>query len=166
MPPSERTAAATATGSGFQADQDDDIVDRTPSHPVTTTLLIVSSVAIIFAIGLSGSELGRYVNKRTKEDLQGFKTSATSWSDEEYKKWWREQHQKLGDADKNFTDDEFRRLYNEDIAGEPVTPKRGRARKAEPKEEPAEPAPAPAPAPEKSAPAAEEKPAEGGGEKQ
>src|SRR5438094_6485285 len=111
MPPSERTAASTATGSGFQAAEEDDIVDRTPSHPVTPTLLIISAVGLLFAIGLTGTQLGQYVNKKTKEDLQGFKTAASTWSDDEYKKWWKEQHAKLGDSDKNFTDDEFKRLF-------------------------------------------------------
>ena len=59
--PSERNPAA--------ADEPDDIVEKTPSHPVTTTLLIVSSVALILAIVLSMQELGYYVNKSTRSEL-------------------------------------------------------------------------------------------------
>jgi hypothetical protein len=71
MPPSERNAPP--------ADEPDDIVEKTPSHPVTTTLLIVSSIALIMAIGLTLSELGHYVNKGTREQLQQYKLSAVDY---------------------------------------------------------------------------------------
>lgn len=76
MPPSERNAPA--------GDEPDDIVEKTPSHPVTTTLLIVSSVALLLAIGLTGSELGRYVNKTTRGQLQEFKITAVEYDRQTY----------------------------------------------------------------------------------
>ena len=72
MPPSERNVPAAA-------DEPDDIVEKAPSHPVTTTLLIVSSVALIMAIGLTLTELGRYVNKGTREQLDQYKITAVQY---------------------------------------------------------------------------------------
>jgi hypothetical protein len=166
MPPSERSAAATQTASTLQAEPEDDIVERTPSHPVTTTLLIVSSIALIFGIGLTGTEIGRYVNKRTREDLQNFATSAVRWSDDSYKSWWKEQAQR---DPKNFTDDEFKRIYGEEISAdvEPVrrTRKAPKATEEAPPEKAApaegEQPPADKEAPKEAAPA--DAPAEGGG---
>jgi len=76
MPPSERNAA--------QSDQDDDILERTPSHPVTTTLLIVSAVALIVGIGITTTELERYVNRETRGQLSEFKRTAVQIHEETY----------------------------------------------------------------------------------
>ena len=84
MPPSERNIS-TQTASSMQAAQDDDeIVDKAPSHPVTTTLLIASAVALIMAIGLTASELGRYVNPATRSQLQDFKITAVQYYEQEF----------------------------------------------------------------------------------
>jgi hypothetical protein len=66
------------------ADQDDDIVEKRPSHPVTTTLLIVSTFALITAIVLASKELGRYVNPHTKSITSNFKKKAVVLFEEEY----------------------------------------------------------------------------------
>jgi hypothetical protein len=73
---SERNPAASA--------EDDDVVERAPSHPVTTVLLIVSTVALLFAIGLTGSELGRYVNKATASQLDNYKKTAVRYFEDEF----------------------------------------------------------------------------------
>jgi hypothetical protein len=69
--PSERNPAA--------ADEPDDIVEKAPSHPVTTTLLVVSTVALLLAIGLTTNELSRYVNKTTRDQLQNYKITAVEY---------------------------------------------------------------------------------------
>ena len=76
--PSERNLPAQ--------DVDDDIVDKKPSHPVTTTLLIVSTFALMLAIYLTSKELGYYVNPRTKQLTDGFKTKAVVLYEREYEK--------------------------------------------------------------------------------
>jgi hypothetical protein len=76
MPPSERSPA--------QGEQDDDILERAPSHPVTTTLLIVSACALIIAIGVTTTELERYVNQDTRRDLDNFQKSAVTFFEETY----------------------------------------------------------------------------------
>src|SRR5688572_11134654 len=73
---SERNPAASG--------EDDDIVERAPSHPVTTILLMVSSVAPLCAIGLTGSELGRYVNKATASQLDNYKKTAVRYFQDEF----------------------------------------------------------------------------------
>jgi len=74
--PSDRNLAA--------ADQDDDIVEKKPSHPVTTTLLFVATIALICAITLASKELGRYVNPHTKSLTSGFKKKAVQIFEDEY----------------------------------------------------------------------------------
>ncbi len=75
--PSERNPAAGQ-------DEADDIVDKAPSHPITTTLLIVAAVALLMAIGLSTSELGRYVNPQAKAQLSDYKKTAVQYYKEEF----------------------------------------------------------------------------------
>ena len=65
---------------------EDDIVEKKPSHPVTTTLLIVSTLALLLAIYLTGRELGYYVNPRTKSMTDGFKVKAVTLYEREYEK--------------------------------------------------------------------------------
>ena len=68
---SERNPAAT--------DDQDDIVEKAPSHPVTTVLLMVSAVALIIAIGLQATELGQYRNKTTRDQLSNFTIKPTEY---------------------------------------------------------------------------------------
>src|SRR5713226_8529594 len=75
--PSDRNLAAAP-------DADDDIVEKKPSHPITTTLLIVSTLALLVAIVLASKELGRYVNPHTKSLTNGFKKKAVQVFEDEY----------------------------------------------------------------------------------
>jgi hypothetical protein len=76
--PSERNAPA--------ADVEDDIVERKPSNPIATTLLIISSVALALSIYLAGKELGYYVNPKTKSMTNGFKVKAVKLYEDAYEK--------------------------------------------------------------------------------
>ncbi len=51
---------------------DDDILVRKPSHPVVTTLLIVSIFALSTAIWLSVQELKYYVNPTASKQLSNY----------------------------------------------------------------------------------------------
>jgi hypothetical protein len=69
---SERNPAAAA-------DDQDDIVEKAPSHPVTTVLLIVSAVALLISIGLQMTELGLYRNQATRQALSDYTVKPTDW---------------------------------------------------------------------------------------
>ncbi len=64
-------------------DAEDEILEKPPSHPVATTLLIVSAVALLVAIALSMDQLGQYVNPETRRLTNGFTKSAVAVGDEE-----------------------------------------------------------------------------------
>jgi hypothetical protein len=65
---------------------EDDIVEKKASHPVTTTLLIVSAIALICSIVLTTKELGKYVNPETRRLTNGFKVKAVTLYEQEYEK--------------------------------------------------------------------------------
>jgi hypothetical protein len=69
---SERNPAAAA-------DEQDDIVEKAPSHPVTTVLLIVGAIALSISIGLQATELGQYRNKAVREQLNDYKTKPVDY---------------------------------------------------------------------------------------
>lgn len=65
---------------------EDDIVEKKPSHPVTTVLLIVSTLSLLLAIFLSVKELGYYVNPPASQLTNGYKKTAVQLE----KEWERE----------------------------------------------------------------------------
>jgi len=66
MSPSERTQAAGG-------EIDDDIVEKKPSHPIETFILLVTAGALILAIVLASKELSFYVNPKVKHDTAEYK---------------------------------------------------------------------------------------------
>ncbi len=46
---------------------DDEILHKRASHPVTTTLLIVTALALSFGMGLTLKQLGQYVNPEVRK---------------------------------------------------------------------------------------------------
>ena len=57
------------------ANDETDVLQKKPAHPITTMLLMVASAALIFGIWLTSQELARYVNPKTRQELNQFQTS-------------------------------------------------------------------------------------------
>jgi hypothetical protein len=68
-----------------QPDTDDEILEKKPSHPETTALLIVCAVALILAIVLSLKQLSQYVNPETKALTNNFQKRAVAIEEDEAK---------------------------------------------------------------------------------
>jgi hypothetical protein len=77
MSPSERTQAAGG-------EIDDDIVEKKPSHPIETFILLCTAGALILSIVLASKELSFYVNPKVKQLTSEYKKKPVQLFQEEY----------------------------------------------------------------------------------
>jgi len=63
---------------------EDEVLERKPSHPVSTMLLIASAVALVLAIALTTKELQHYLNPDTKKKLKEYKITAVKYYEAEF----------------------------------------------------------------------------------
>jgi hypothetical protein len=81
-----------------QQEYDDDLVEKRPSNPVTTTVLFFGVGALIAGIWLTGMELGFYLNKDTAAKLSEYKTPVQTYRDESLRKAFEDAAAGLGAA--------------------------------------------------------------------
>ena len=75
---------ATSDRHAAQGEIDDDIVEKRPSHPVETFILLVTAGAMILAIVLASKELSYYVNPKVKQLTSEYKKKPVQLYQEEF----------------------------------------------------------------------------------
>ncbi len=71
---------------------DEDIVEKKPSNPTTSTVLMLGIAALSAGIWLTSQELGFYLDKTSKSELSEYKQKASV----QWRQWLKEDYEKAG----------------------------------------------------------------------